>query len=82
MSVFSQVTVSPGWIVTVLGMKQLLVSSQPGIPEPGEFATVASANACGIAKNPTRKITRITGKNIFCVIIYFDYLTNKSDLMQ
>jgi len=35
------VTVSPGWIVTVLGMKHELVSSQPGVAEPGAFVTVA-----------------------------------------
>ena len=52
MSVFSQVTVSPTPIVTVLGMKHSSVSSHPGVEEPAAFVTVASANAPGTAKRP------------------------------
>jgi hypothetical protein len=46
-SVFSQVTVSPTSIVTVLGMKHESVSSHPGVADPGEFVTVTSAKALG-----------------------------------
>nr|AIE99458.1 hypothetical protein [uncultured marine thaumarchaeote KM3_110_B01] len=38
---FSQVTVPPAVITTVLGTKQLSVSSQPGVDDPGAFVTVA-----------------------------------------
>ena len=38
---FSQVTVPPTSIVTVLGRKHALVSSHPGIKESGTFCTVA-----------------------------------------
>ena len=58
MSVFSQVTVSPTPIVTVLGMKHESVSSQPGVDDPGAFVTVASANAPGTVKRPIEKITK------------------------
>ena len=58
MSVFSQVTVSPTPIVTVLGMKQSSVSSHPGVADHGAFVTVTSANAPGTAKKPIEKITK------------------------
>ena len=58
MSVFSQVTVSPTPIVTVLGMNHESVSSQPGVDDPGAFVTVASANAPGTAKSPIAKIPK------------------------
>ena len=51
-------TVSPTLTVTVLGMKQLSVSSHPGVADPGAFVTVASANAPGTAKTPIAKITK------------------------
>ena len=38
---FSQVTVPPALILTVLGRKHEFVSSQPGVDEPGAFVTVA-----------------------------------------
>ena len=41
MFTFSQVTVPPESIMTVLGAKQLSVSSQPGVDEPSESSTVA-----------------------------------------
>jgi hypothetical protein len=44
-SLFSQVTVSPTSIVTVLGMKQS--GSQPGVDDPAAFVTVTSAKALG-----------------------------------
>ena len=40
MSVFSQVTVPPRSIITVLGRKQELVSSHPGVDEPGALTTI------------------------------------------
>ena len=58
MSVFSQVTVPPASIVATLGMKQLLVSSHPGVDDPGAFVTVTSANAPGTAKSPIEKIAK------------------------
>ena len=58
MSVFSQVTVSPTPIVTVLGMKQSSVASHPGVADPAAFVTVASANAPGTAKRPIEKIAK------------------------
>ena len=53
---FSQVTVSPTSIVTVLGMKQF--GSHPGVDDPTAFSTVTSANAPGTAKRPIEKITK------------------------
>jgi len=45
--VFDQVTIVPISTVTGFGMKQLLVSSHPGVDEPGAFVTVLSAKALG-----------------------------------
>ena len=59
MAEFYQVTVSPTLIVTVLGMKQELVSSHPGVDDPSAFVTIASsANDPGIAKTPIEKIAK------------------------
>ena len=41
---------------------------------------VISAKAFGTNIIPTRKIPKSTGKNVFLVILYFDWRTNKSDL--
>ena len=66
-------------------MKQLLVSSQPGIAEPGEFVTVASANACGIAKNPISSVlpTVISEEEIekFAAMSDGNYI-NSSDMKE
>ena len=64
-SLLANVTVSPGEIVKVAGMKQS--GSHPGVEEPSAFSTVyVAANASGAA-SPIAKITRIKGMIIFFV---------------
>jgi len=46
-----------------------LVSSQPGVADPGAFVTVASANAPGTAKSPMEKITKSEAIVICFVLI-------------
>ena len=58
LSLLAKVTVSPGDIVNVAGIKQS--GSHPGVEEPAAFSTVyVSANASGAAKSPIAKITKI-----------------------
>jgi hypothetical protein len=69
MSGFVQTTVSPGLIDRLSGRKHPLVSSQPGIEEPGAFftSTVLSltANAFGIIKIPTEQTTKTKRRRYF-----------------
>ena len=68
MSSFNQVTVSPTLIVIGFGMKQELVSSHPGVDDPGAFVTIASsANAPGTAKSPIAKTTK-SEKSRICIL--------------
>ena len=64
MSVFSQVTVPPTSISTVVGRKHELVSSHPGVDEPGAFVTVtcicdicSTANGIGSSSIGSTPIT-------------------------
>ena len=85
MSVFSQVTVPPTVITTVLGMKQS--GSQPGVQEPAAFSTVAdippspcSAKADGaidisekIASNENDRYIAFFIFVIFFISLYFSF---------
>ena len=66
---FVQVTVSPGFIDTLFGMKHPLNFSQPGTEEPGAFCIVTvvsgTANAFGIIKIPTEQTTKTKRRRYF-----------------
>jgi hypothetical protein len=67
-SVLSQVTIAPTSTVTGFGMKHELVSSHPGVADPGAFVTVTSANALGAIA--IRETTDIRTKSELSVLIF------------